>query len=264
MTSSADNAVTALRSGHDDLVNHVESLTPEQVTGPSGASQWSIADVLSHLGSGAEIGLAALESSLGAEPAPADGFNQSVWDRWNANSPQDQAADFVVANEALVARYEGLDDDTRSTGKVDLGFLPAPVDVATAAGFRLNEFALHSWDVRVPADPAATVAPEAVGAVLDVAPHLFGWLGKPGSVLDGRTEWLDVTITDPDRRFGLKISDTAALTDVPDAPTGSLTLPAESWLRLFTGRLAAAHTPGTAAATGSVTLEQLRQIFPGF
>ena len=115
-----------------------------------------------------------------------------------------------------------------------------------------------------PPIPAAAVAPEAVPTVLDIAPHLFGWLGKPGSVLDGRTEWLDVTITDPDRRFGLKIADTAALTDVPEAPTGTLTLPAESWLRLFTGRLAPSHTPAGVLASGAVTLDQLRQIFPGF
>ena len=33
--------------------------------------------------------------------------------------------------------------------RIDLGFLPEPVDVATAARFRLSEFALHQWDVEV-------------------------------------------------------------------------------------------------------------------
>jgi hypothetical protein len=33
--------------------------------------------------------------------------------------------------------------------------LPAPVDVAVAASFRLGEFALHSWDVRAGTDQVA-------------------------------------------------------------------------------------------------------------
>ena len=112
--------------------------------------------------------------------------------------------------------------------------------------------------------PAAVVAPEAVADLLDVNPYLFGWLGKPGSILDGREEWVDVTLTDPDQRFGLKITDKVEITDVPDSATATLALPAESWLRLVTGRLAPAHTPASAHASGGVTLEQLRQIFPGY
>lgn len=264
MTSTADRAISALRTGHDELAAVVASLSPEQLTGPSGASEWTKADVLSHLGSGAEIGLATLRASLGEADAPAADFNQSVWDRWNAKAPADQAADFVTANEALVSRYEALDEDARSSVKVNLGFLPAPVDVATSAGFRLNEFTLHSWDVRVALDESSTLAPESVGTLLDIAPFMFGWLGKPGTILDGRTESVDVTISEPDRRFGLLLTDGAALADVPETPTASLTLPAESWLRLVTGRLAPKYTPASVEVSGSVTLDQLRQIFPGF
>ena len=264
MTSTADRAINALRTGHETLAEVVGNLSPDQVTTPSAASQWSIADVLSHLGSGAEIGLATLQGSVGDADKPADGFNQSVWDRWNAKAPKDQASDFVTSNEVLVEAYEDLDEQTRNTARIDLGFLPEPVDVATSAAFRLNEFALHSWDVRVASDPAAVVAAEAVVDLLDVNPYLFGWLGRPGSVLEGREEWVDVTLTDPDRRFGLKITDKVEITDVPDAPTATLTLAAESWLRLVSGRLAPEHTPSSAEATGAVTLDQLRQIFPGY
>ena len=36
---------------------------------------------------------------------------------------------------------------------MQLGFLPAPIPLATALGMRLNEAALHGWDVRVGAEP---------------------------------------------------------------------------------------------------------------
>lgn len=264
MASPADAPIAALRSGFDALAAYVRGLAPAQLTGPSGASEWTIAQVLSHLGSGAEIGQAGLRSSLGSAGAlPAD-FNQSVWARWDAMSPDDQAAGFLDANESFVASYEALDDATRNSAKIDMGFLPDPVDVATHATFRLNEFTLHSWDVRVAGDPGVTLAPEAVGSLLGVLPYLMGWLGKPSGVLDDRALTVAVHTTAPDTEFGLDITDKVALVDTPAAPDASLALPAESWLRLTTGRLPVASAPDEVSVTGAITLDDLRRIFPGY
>ena len=70
MTSTADQPISALRTGHTTLTALVQDLPPGGLTGPSGASEWTIAQVLSHLGSGAEIGLAGLQASIAGEPAP--------------------------------------------------------------------------------------------------------------------------------------------------------------------------------------------------
>jgi hypothetical protein len=156
-----------------------------------------------------------------------------------------------------------LDEQTRRTQQIKM-FLPDPVDVATAAAFRLNEFTLHSWDVRVAADPAAALAVEAVPSLFDVAPFMFGWLGKPKDVLAGKHVLVAVRTTDPARDFGLAITDKVALVDTPAEPDAALLLPAESWLRLVSGRLNAANTPSEVATSGAVSLEQLRQIFPGY
>jgi uncharacterized protein (TIGR03083 family) len=264
MSSNADRPISALRSGHDTLTSLVHSLSPEALTDPSGASEWTVAQVLSHLGSGAEIALATLEASLDEPEKPADGFNQRVWDRWNAMEPPEQAHHFIISNEKLVRRYESLDEATRNTATVDMGFLPAPVDVATAASFRLEEFALHSWDVAVASDPAAVLAADAVEPILAVIPFLIGWIGKPGEALDGRRLNVAVHTTAPTSDFGLLISDRVTLGDAPADPDADLHLPAESWLRLATGRLGVEHTPAEVSVAGPLTLAQLRQIFPGF
>lgn len=263
MTSTADRAISALRTGHDHLTSLVQELPAGSLTGPSGAAEWTVAQVLSHLGSGAEIGLAGLEASLAGDAAPGSDFNHGVWDRWNAMTPGDQAENFVKSNEALVVAYEGLDAQTRQDLKVKL-FLPEPVDVATAAGFRLNEFTLHTWDVEVAADPQAVLAADAVEDLLDIAPYMFGWLGKPKDVLAGRSELVAVHTSSPARDFGLEITDKVALTDLPATAGSTLQIPTESWLRLVAGRLAPAHTPAAVTVTGTVSLDQLRQIFPGF
>jgi len=262
MTSIADRTISALRTGHDDLVAVLGKLGQDDLTRPSGASGWTVAQVYSHLGSGAEINLAALDAALDGTDNPGQDFNKTVWARWDGMSPAEQAENFPAADERLVARYEGLDERTREELRIDLGYLPQPADVATAGRMRLNEVALHSWDIRVTFDPAATVAPEARDLLLDTVGGLLGFAAKADQ-LDGTTR-IAVPLTDPDRSFGLTIADAVSMTEVPDAPDAELTAPAEYVLRLLTGRHAPEHTPASATLTGPLTLDDLRRAFPGY
>jgi uncharacterized protein (TIGR03083 family) len=264
MTSRTDQTIKALRTGHDELAAAVAGFTADDLRHSSGASEWDISQVLSHLGSGAEIALAGLEGALNATGAPGGEFNQGVWARWNAMSPDERAKEFLRANETLVQRYESLDASTRENLRIDLGFLPAPVDVATSAGLRLSEFTHHTWDVKVAFDPAATLAPEATDLLIDQAGMLIGFLGKADK-LDGRQVTIAVQTTSPQRSFGLDMRDSVALVEAPDQPDGVLTAPAEWWLRLVYGRHAPEHTPADVRIVGgTVIIDDLRGVFPGF
>lgn len=264
MTERADQTINALRSGHDALAELVRGFAADDLTRPSAASEWDVSQVLSHLGSGAEIGLATLEGALNGTGNPGGDFNKSVWARWDAMSPAERAEGFLTANEALVRRYEDLDARTRADLRIDLGFLPAPVDVATSGGLRLNEFAHHSWDVEATFDPAATLAPAATELLFDTLAILIGHVSRIDA-LDGRRATLAVRLTSPERSFGLALHDAVALTDEPSESDGVLTAPAEWWLRLVTGRHAPRYTPSTVALTGdTITLDDLRRVFPGF
>ncbi|MGW1786953.1 maleylpyruvate isomerase family mycothiol-dependent enzyme [Streptomyces sp. NPDC002143] len=264
MTSRADQTIAALRSGHDYLTAVVHGLASADLTRPSGASGWDVSQVLSHLGSGAEISLAVLEGALNATGKPDEDFNKSVWARWDDLSGLERAEGFVAANEALVSRYEGLDAQTREELTVDLGFLPMAVDVATVAGVRLTEFAHHTWDVEVAFDHEAPLLSAVTGLLLDQAGAFLNFLGK-ADALDARPVRIAVHTTAPERTFGLEVGNTIALTDEPEQPDAVLTTPAEWWLRLATGRHAPAHTPSAVSLVStSLTLDDLRRIFPGF
>jgi uncharacterized protein (TIGR03083 family) len=263
MATTADRMIAALRKGHDDLSGMLRGLDPDLLTHRSGAAGWDISQVLSHLGSGAEIGLATLNASLPGGGAPAES-NQEIWARWDAMTPEERAVEFLRADGALVSRYESLDAATREDLRIDLGFLPQPVPVAAAAGFRLNESAHHAWDVNVAFDADATLAPEAADVLVDWIGGLFGFLGH-ADAMDGRAGTLAVETTEPARSFGLDLRDTVALVDTPAQPDGVLTAPAEAWLRLVTGRLAPEHTPADVRVSGDlVGLDDLRRVFPGF
>ncbi len=85
----------------DRLRRITEALDAEQLVSASYDSGWSIADVLSHIGSGATIMRRSIEAAADATSVP-EGFNQSVWDEWNAKSPSAQATDVLVADAALL------------------------------------------------------------------------------------------------------------------------------------------------------------------
>ena len=255
-TNDATSWVRALRASHDRLAGIVAGLDGDGLRAQSYDTEWSVADVLSHLGSGAEISSLYLEAGLtGGEPPTIDDF-KPVWDTWNARSPEEQAAQSVAANEAYVARVEALTPQERAAFQVTM-FGRLPVDLAGALGLRLSEHALHTWDVAVALDPAARVAPDAVDLIVDRLPFLAGFTGKkaPAPVA------VAVTTTGPDRSFTL---DTGGVTLAPagpdDAPAASLALPAEALVRLVYGRLDDAD--GLTAS--GVTVPELKSVFPGF
>ena len=83
MSELVDRTITALRAEHDALVALLGTIGDgEGLSAPSGADQWTIAQVYSHLGSGAEIGRAPIARAAGEQVRAED--NQTIWARWDA------------------------------------------------------------------------------------------------------------------------------------------------------------------------------------
>lgn len=263
MSTAADSVIAVLRAGHDELTAFLAGLSPDDLTRRSAADEWTVAQVLSHLGSSAEIHLAMIAAGRDGTPAPDQDFNEGVWARWDAMSPGEQAAGLPEANARLIEAYEALDEAQRADVRIVFGWLPAPVDVATSARLRISEFALHRWDVEAAFDPRAHVSADAVPVLLEHAPRMFGFMGRAES-LGGREHRLAVHLSDLDRSFGLHLGGAVEKTDTPAEPDGTLTLPAEALIRLVYGRLKEPYDTDGVQVTGSLSLDDLRRVFPGF
>jgi uncharacterized protein (TIGR03083 family) len=257
METSPDPWIGALQHSHDRLQALVEPLDLASLEQRSYASEWSIAQVLSHLGSGAEIFGLFLESGLtGQDPPGRDAF-VPVWNIWNAKDPQAQAADGLRADQATLDQVESLDPEQKAG--LRLRMFGMEVDLTGMARMRLSEHAIHTWDVAVALDPSATVAPDAVGLLIDTVGQLAARSAKP----DGKQRRLGVSTSDPERHYVLETGDAVSLTE-SDGEEGlpELRLPAEAFVRLVYGRLGPHHTPPVEA--DGVDLDELRQLFPGF
>jgi uncharacterized protein (TIGR03083 family) len=256
METSPEPWIAALRDSHDRLHALVRPLQADELKQGSYDTDWTIAQVLSHLGSQAEIFGLFLDAGLsGHEPPGREDFIP-IWDSWNAKSPQAQAADALAADTATLERFESLDAGQRA--KLRLKAFGMDLDVAGLARMRVGEHAIHTWDIAVMHDPSATVAPDAVALLVDTIGPLAARTGQA----DGQQRRLSVLATDPERHYVLETSDAVSLTkaDGQDAP--QLRLPAEALVRLVYGRLDAAHTPPVDA--DGVDLAELRGLFPGF
>ncbi|HVB06101.1 MAG TPA: maleylpyruvate isomerase family mycothiol-dependent enzyme [Acidimicrobiales bacterium] len=259
MPSPHRQPIAVLRHSHEHLCALVSPLDDAALEAPSYCDDWNVAQVLSHLGSGAEIALLNFTAARAGAPAPDRSEYQAIWDTWNARSPREMADGFAAADEAHIAAYEALSDEELDALSIPW-FDGSMLDASGAVLMRLGEHAVHTWDVEVASAPEATVQAEAVEHLVDLLPRRAARLAR-GDKPDGAVA---VHAEEPARDFLLSLGEQPALTPGAGEAESSLSLPAEALLRLLYGRLDAEHTPSSATTSGPVDLAALRAAFPGF
>jgi uncharacterized protein (TIGR03083 family) len=263
VTSDPRALIGILRDSHDRLAALVQPLGPDQLRAQSYDRDWTIAQVLSHLGSGAEIALLNLSDAVSGTGQFDPAAFQPIWDAWNSRTPEAQAADCLTTDEQQVSRLEQLTDDELAAIRLDL--FGRQLDAAGLIRMRLSEHAMHTWDVAVAVDPSATVLPAAVPEVLEQISQLLSFVAKPA----GDSFRVRLRTTGPDGDYLLDVGDPVTLSSWADGAElastgvdGTVELPAEALLRLLYGRLDPAHTPACTAE--GIGLDRLRAVFPGF
>ena len=250
-----DNPLPPLAASVQRLRELVRGLDVDHLESPSYDTGWTIADVLSHIGSGGVLMERRLEASLAGVPLPDD-VVQPVWDEWNAKPPQAQADDALAEDERLGKAFESVDDDDRE--HIDFPFGPLTVSFETAVALRLNEHALHTWDIEVMSNPGAVLPPDAAAVIIDNLGMIGGFAAKP----TGDEREVRIRTHEPVRHFTVRLtSESARLLEGDGGVDPDLELPAESFCRLVYGRLDPDHSPPV-VANGEV-LDLLRRVFPG-
>lgn len=256
-------SVTAdLRRSHDEFAAAMAAKDAGYFSSPSYCTEWTIGRVLSHMGSGAEIGgLTVAAARSGGTPLDDEG-RKAVWARWDALDDAGVAAEYVRHEGAFLADMESVGDD--EAGSLEVPFFSGPIPLADFVAMRLAEHAIHRWDVEVMADPGARVSGAGVGFILTRVPTLGRFFAKPDQAPELAGRVLAVDLGD-DGAFTIDLRDGLALAvGAPDAADATLTAPAEAFARLVYGRLDEAHTPAGVQVSGEASAEALRRLFPGF
>jgi uncharacterized protein (TIGR03083 family) len=260
--SPVRRAIRELRRGRDELGSQVAAFTDEDLARQSACADWDVSQVLSHMGSAAEIGLATLTAALAGHDAPGREASEPIWDRWNAMSRMQRSAAWEEWTERNQSAFESLDDAALSALRVNFSFFPAPVDAVALAGMRLNEQTLHHWDVAASFDHDATIPQSAAELLIDRMPGMMRWAGHADRWSSGRGR-ISITTTAPERTWTLRIADAVDIDETQsDEPIG-LTLPAETFIRMVAGRLRDADA-SRIHVHGPATIADVGAMFPGF
>ena len=244
-----------LRASVARLRDIVESLDDAQLEQQAYPTEWRIADVLSHVGSGAVIMSRRVEDGLAGRSMPED-FAPSVWEEWNAKSPREKADAAVAADRELVARLEAVGEQARSAFSTSFG--PLTVGFDDLIAFRLNEHGMHTWDVEVTLDSTAGLHPEQIALMIDNLGLIARYTAKP----TGSLRTVAVRTTEPARDFVVALTaDSVTFSAEPADGQQQIVLPAEAFARLVYGRLDPDHTPPFDGDAD--ILDELRKVFPG-
>ena len=256
--ADARACIRALRNSQDDLGALVECwMDSALLQGPSYDREWTIAQVLSHLGSGAEIFSLLLDAASGASEPPSHEALRERWAIWDAKEPRAQADDFIATNRRLIERLEGLAGI--DLARLQLAMFGRDLDAAGLLHLRLREHALHRWDVTVMHHDRAELLDDAVALLVDGLADFATQVGKPLR----EPAKMTVRTTHPARAFALTLGPALAVTEAPADPAAPvLELTAAELIRLVSGRLDPAHLLSTGAEGRN--LERARRAFTGF
>jgi uncharacterized protein (TIGR03083 family) len=258
-----ERIVEELRFAHDSLLSLVHGLDGAELERASYATEWTVAQVLSHLGSGAEINLSNLQAALrGGEPIPQRDYPE-LWSRWDNLPPSEQAAEFERWHGALVASFE---DAGPQLGDLRVSTAMGTLSGAAVLGMRFRELVIHSWDVAVAFDDGAVIRRTAAGILADQTPEMMGRLADQGAAAASDLAVVSIAGFEPERSFVLSMEGEAVTLreDAEVSGTPLLRLPTEAFVRLLYGRLDDNHINGTIVQKPDGLLNRLRTVFHGF
>ncbi len=175
-----------------NIREYLGELTPEQWELPSACAEWQVRDVVSHLIGGAERQAESMERGRGGDSNPPAGFvppEPAALSIINAQRDIDRrnemAGHFL---EFFDASYEKLhrEFDEFAKGSWDTLCWHVRRGAMTAAAYvelRIQELAIHDYDIRSAFQPDAGLDPDCVPVLIDMSPRWLGMCFRPSEKL---------------------------------------------------------------------------------
>ncbi len=191
--SSIESQIELAKTLASSISARAGSLTPEQLALPSACSEWQVQDVISHLVGGAERQIDSMRRGKAGDSGPPEGFvplESTAMSSTNAQrdiSRREQLGGRLVSAfdehyERLYEEMDGFAPDGWGTlcWHLRRGAMPA----ADYVELRIQELAIHDWDLRKALEPEPSLHPDSIGSLLSMAPKWLGMCFRPGEKLD--------------------------------------------------------------------------------
>lgn len=258
MTTATADWLAAVDESSRRLRELVADMGDAGLGAPSYAQGWSIGQVLSHLGSAAEIGAGLLRRGVDGDvflPTPRD--TVPVWDRWNAMTPAEQHMRWIDADATHRDALRAAADLP-----IQVPYFAGLLSLRDYAGYRLSEQSVHGWDIAVAVNPAAAIASAEVSLLWQRLDLVVTRFRAPDVLARLAPRQVEVRTDSPDGVHCLTLgAELHLLPCEPAEPSATLRGSAEAILRLVYGRL---RDSDGVTVEGSITLDDVRALFPGY
>ncbi len=171
----------AERSEIDRLGAHLAQLDPDGWIEQSYCLEWRIYQVVSHISSGARIFLGSLANWFDRGPAMGSEQMQAIWAKFNSLLPDQMLEEFQAATTDYFARLEALPAEA---GLQEVAGFLGKVPAEDMLALRLQEVALHTWDVLVARDRAARIPEDVAELIVPAQMRIRGL--RPSTALQGK------------------------------------------------------------------------------
>src|SRR6266849_5702030 len=181
--------VGLIRDLSSRLGHFLAGLSREEWTRPSACELWEVREVVAHLTGGAERQIQSMVRGRKGDAAPPPGFAPlDVAALSASNAQRDIAMRERLGNallDAFVTQYDRLGQLLAQFGPVDWetlcwharrGAMPAREYV----DLRIQELAIHDWDIRSAFEPEPHLAPESLPILVNMTPTWLGMSFRPG------------------------------------------------------------------------------------
>lgn len=281
---SYEQRLESLFSVSTSLKNYLASLPAESWLQPSACDRWQVADVVAHLAGGAEGYTNTVSRGLQGDTSPPPGRMPAGADA--AESSADRIASSALSTReqlgsGLLSTFDATDS---RLNQLLAGLSPQDRDkpcyhgggIVPAENFidlRLNELAIHEWDIRSSLELEAHVAPEGLPSTLlllsrSLAAGSVRWAFWPGPKLSTPVRYrFEVAQPVPIRVDIVVQGDRASVEKPGEIPANvSFSCDTETFVLVMYGRVSAADAiaSGRLSVAGDSQLAvQFNQWFKG-
>ena len=235
-----------------NIREYLGELTPEQWELPSACAEWQVREVVSHLLGGAERQAESMERGRGGDSNPPAGFVPPEPAVISATKAQRdiQRRSQLAGNilEFFDASYERLHQEFDRFGDISWDTLcwhmrRGAMTAASYVELRIQELAIHDWDIRSALKPDAGLDPASVPVLLAMSPTWLGMCFRPSAPLPKPVVFSFEVGPEEPRQYRVSVTGDA-FEMVPGQalqPDLSLAAAAEQYLLFTYGRLTAAE-----------------------
>ena len=233
--STVESHIELIKALVSSISSRSATLTPEQLALPSACSEWEVQDVIAHLIGGADRQIDNMTRGRGGDSGPPQAPDGSAVSNTSAQRDmhwRESMGDGLLAGfDDYYARLYEVLDEFHPDGWDTLcwhqrrGAMPAREYLE----LRIQELAIHDWDMRKALEPEPSLDPDCIDAVLGFATKWLAMCFRPGEKLDAPVVYeFDLAPPHETRLVVRVFGDSCDFPSADDAPEDRWTVCAEA------------------------------------